>query len=233
MCFSCKGGHASDACPNRCRWERPAPDDDDFRSVASDVDAVSVQGMTLLRIQKQMFPLLFPLFRLLMVLLLAPLLTVWLPSTFWLLAPPQAPAASQTSTPVVDEQFNQLDKLRSQDESPSQSVLSGVVNEACEFVIGMLGVTDSPVSGSSSSVNSGVQPQDCDMSEASLAWKRDVSEYLSSDDSRDRSRSRGRKSSHVPGVHVPSGVSAAVELARCRSSSSLRSVSSARRSSKS
>ena len=142
--------------------------------------------------------------------------------------PPQAPAASQTSTPVVDERFNQLDELQSQVESPSQSVLSAVVNEACESVIG---VTDSPVSGCSSSVNSG-QPQDCDMLEASLARKRGVSEYLSSDDSRDRSRSRSRKSSRVPGAHMPSGVSAAAELARSRSSSSSRSLS-AKRSSKS
>ena len=40
--------------------------------------------------------------------------------------------------------------------------------------LAMLGVTDSPVSCSFSLANSGVQPQDCDMSEASLARKRDV-----------------------------------------------------------
>ena len=224
VCFSCKGGHASDACPNRRRWERPAPDDDDFRSVASDVDAASVAGDDVAADPAANVPT----------------TAATVPAAddppagsasdgvalfnFLALRPPQAPAASQTSTPVVDERLNQLDELQSQVESPSQSVLSGIVNEACESVIG---VTDSPVSGCSSSANS-VQPQDCDMSEASLARKRGVSEYLSSDDSRDRSRSRGRKSSRVPGAHVPSGVSAAAELARSQSSSSSRSLSTKR-----
>ena len=33
-----------DACPNRRPWERAAPDEDDFCSVASDMDADSVAG---------------------------------------------------------------------------------------------------------------------------------------------------------------------------------------------
>ena len=68
-----------------------------------------------------------------------------------------------------------------------------------------------------------MQPQDCEISKASLAPKHGVSEYLSSDDSRDKSRSHGRKSSRPPDAHVPSGVSAATNLARSRSSSSSRS----------
>ena len=137
-----------DACPNRRRWERPAPDDDDFRSVASDVDAVSVAGDDVAADPAANVPT-----------------TVAsvpaadgppagstsegvAPFNFLAPRPPQAPAALQTATPVVDERFNQLDNLQSQDESPSQSVLSGVVNEACESVTG----TDSPVSGMSVSV---------------------------------------------------------------------------------
>ena len=42
VCFKCRGGHASDSCPNRRRWERPPADDDDFRSVTSDLDAGDV-----------------------------------------------------------------------------------------------------------------------------------------------------------------------------------------------
>ena len=39
VCFSCKGAHASDSCPNSRRWEQSRRDDDDFHSVASDVVA--------------------------------------------------------------------------------------------------------------------------------------------------------------------------------------------------
>ena len=42
VCFKCKGGHASDSCPNRHRWERPPADEDDFRLVTSDLDAGDV-----------------------------------------------------------------------------------------------------------------------------------------------------------------------------------------------
>ena len=70
------------------------------------------------------------------------------------------------------------------------------------------------------------------MSEPSLSQKRGTAELLSSDDSH-RSRSRNRKSSRVAGPHVPSSVSAAANLARSRSSSSLRSPAVSKSSSKS
>lgn len=37
VCFKCKGGQASDSCPNRRRWEHVPADEDDFRSVVSDL----------------------------------------------------------------------------------------------------------------------------------------------------------------------------------------------------
>ena len=234
VCFSCKGGHALDVCPNRRHWERAAPDDDDFCSVASDVDDVSVAGDDAAADPPANVPTADATG--------VPAADGPSPSStsdgvgplnFLVPLPPQVPAASQASNPVVDDMFNQLDELQSQDESLCQSVLSSVVNDTCESAIGMLGVTASPVSGSSSSVNSGVQPQDCDMSEASLARKRGVSEYLSPDDSHDRSQSRSRKSSCPPDAHVPSGVAAAANLARVGFSSSSRSSLSTRHSSKS
>ena len=42
VCFKCKGGHASDSCPNHRRWEHLPPDEDDFQSVVSDLDAGDV-----------------------------------------------------------------------------------------------------------------------------------------------------------------------------------------------
>ena len=151
VCFSCKGGHASDACPNRRCWERAALDDDDFRSIASDVDAVSVTGDDAAADPSANVPT-------------ADATSVSgadgpsagstsdsvAPFNFLAPPPPQVPAASQASNPVVDERFNQLNEFQSQDESLSQSMLSSVVNDACECTIGMLGVTASPVSGSSS-----------------------------------------------------------------------------------
>ena len=53
---------------------------------------------------------------------------------FLALHPPQVPASSQAFNPVVEERFNQVDELRSQDES----VFSGVVNGA--FFFGLLRV---------------------------------------------------------------------------------------------
>lgn len=42
VCFKCKGGHASDSCPNRRRWERTTRDEDDLQSVTSDAGAGNV-----------------------------------------------------------------------------------------------------------------------------------------------------------------------------------------------
>ena len=141
-----------------------------------------------------------------------------------------APRPPRTST-VDDEIFNQLDEIQTQEESLSQSVLdglSGVANNACESAFDALSPATVPVSDSSSGEGSFVRPQDVSMSGPSAARKREVSELLSSDDSRSRPRSR-----KAPRPHLPSGVSAAASVARPRSSSGSRSRSDARSSSKS
>ena len=39
VCFKCRGGHALGSCPNCCHWEHVPAEEDDFRSVASDLGA--------------------------------------------------------------------------------------------------------------------------------------------------------------------------------------------------
>ena len=151
---------------------------------------------------------------------------------------PHPPLASTVSRPVTapedDDRFNQLNKIQTWEDSPSQSLLdslSGVVNEACESAIDALESAGGSASDSSLSGGSFVKPRDVCMSEPSLSQKHGIAELLSSDESH-RSRSRNRKSSHVTSSHVPSGVSAAVTLARSRSSSlSSRSPSASKSSS--
>ena len=127
--------------------------------------------------------------------------------------------------------MNQLDEIQTQEESLSQSVLdglSGVVNNVCESAFVAPSPATDPVSDSFSGEGSFVRPQDVSMSGPSAARKREVSELLSSDESRSRPRSR-----KAPHPHLPSAVSAGASLARPRSSSGLRSLSGARSSSKS
>ena len=140
----------------------------------------------------------------------------------------------QVSASPVDERLNQLDELQSQDESSSPSVLaglSGVVNEACESAFGALDASAN--STGSSAEDLFLRPHDVSMSESSSARKRELSETLSSDEAR-RSRSCNRKAAGTPCPHLPSGVSAAANLARSWSSSSIsRSSSLVKSSSKS
>ena len=216
VCFKCRGNHASGSCPNRRRWENTHADEDDFRSVASDLaagddvsacptdsNANSAEAASASAFGTTDAPAAGG-------------------STPYVTAsdPPLASAVSQpSSAPDDDERLNQLDEIQTPVDSSSQSMLdglSGAVHDACESVTGALeptGGSDGP-----SSEFLFVKPQDVDMSQSSLSQKRGTSELLSSDDSH-RSRSRNRKSSRVAGPHVPSGVSQAVNLARSRSSS--------------
>ena len=174
-------------------WERAAPDKDDSALLHPMMILIVSLVMMLLPILQLMFPLLMPLmFLVLMVLLLALLLTVWLPSTFWLLARPKR---LQPLRPTIQLLTRGSINSTSSGLRMSPRISPCVVNEACGSAISMLGVTVSPVTGSSSSDNSGVQPQDCHMPEASFNRKCDVSQFLSSNDSHGRSRSRGRTSS--------------------------------------
>lgn len=245
--FKCKGGHPSDSCPNRCRWEQVVLDADDFQTVTSDVDVGNVVANDLggvatevndvvtnvadpspadvsaadgsaadvtaaddsaagtssanpaVRSRARLFDFLSP-------------------------RPLQTSDASHLASLPVDERFNQVNELQSQsDGSPSQSVLvglSGVVNEACETV---LQTSHSLVAVSSSGESCSVQSQDSVMVEPSSARKRVASDLSSSDgSSRSKSKARGRKASRIPGPHLPSGVSAAANLACWRSSSNLK-----------
>ena len=233
VCFKCKGGHASDSCPNRRRWENVRTGDDDIQSVASGlgagndggadpvessadgVEASNVSAAGVASDGSASNPV--PSFN-----FLAP-------------RPPEVSSVSpQVSASPVDERLNQLDELQSQDESSSPSVLaglSGVVNEACESAFGALDASAN--STGSSAEDSFLRPHDVSMSESSSARKHELSETLSSDDAR-RSRSRNRKAARTPGPHLPSGVSAAANLARSWSSSSIsRSSSLVKSSSKS
>lgn len=93
-----------------------------------------------------------------------------------------------------DERLNQLNELQTQHESSSPSVLvglSGVVNAACESVIGALGAAANSASGSSAE-DSFLRAHDVIMLEPLVMWERELSETLFSDDSR-RSTSCNRK----------------------------------------
>ncbi len=221
VCFTCKGGHASDSCPNRRRWEHTVRDADDLQSVTSEVGAGAPDVVAQSAVD--------------------PASGSEDPATNTLVADLTAAAVSalaesqpsQLPVSLDDSRFNQLDELQSQDPASSaqsqddgtpqsQSVLAGlsdVVNDACEAIFRVPAVPASP----------GTPLSDSAMADPSAARKRD----LSSDSSSHRSRSRNRKSSRVPGQHMPSGVTAAATLARSRSSSSSRSSSAVRPDSKS
>ncbi len=240
ICFKCKGGHASDSCPNRRRWERPPADEDDFRSVVSDLDAGEVIAVDPVEPSANSAEAADPAAGVADAGAADAGATVacatdvsaaggTVPDRF---GPIDflAPRPSRTSM-VDDERFNQLDEIQTQEESLSQSVLdglSGVVNNACESAFDAPSPASVPVSDSSSGEGSFVRPQDVSMSGPSAARKREASELLSSDDSRSRPRLR-----KAPRPHLPSGVSAAASLARPRSSSGSRSRSGARSTSKS
>ena len=225
VCFQCKGGHASDACPNRRRWERPArdDDDDDFQSVASDVGANFVVD--------DVEPIAAPATQ---------------PANGDGTDPPDhpnVPAADPTpsaslssqmpstlSSPPIDAKFNQLDELQSQPDvadsaSQSQSVLAGLtqaVHDACEVLV----VSDVSAGPSPSSPVSAPGHDVC-MAESSGARKRDAPETTSSHDVEDsprgRSQTRSCKVPRCPTPHVPPGVASAASLAHSRSSSGSRS----------
>ena len=246
VCFKCKGGHALDSCPNRRRWERALADEADLRSVASDfgaaVDVTGDPAETSTISAETADPASAA----------SPAAAAGVTGNsvpggpasngvvlFDFLAPRSLPTPTvpQPGTaPDVDERLNQLDEIQTQDESPSPSVLSGlssVVNEACESAIDALESAGGSVSDASLSGDSFVKPRDVCMSEPSPSMKRSTTELLSSDESH-RSRSRSRKSTRVTSSHMPSGVSAAANLARSRSSSlSSRSPSVLKSSSKS
>ncbi len=225
VCFTCKGGHASDSCPNRRRWEHTARDADDLQSVTSEAGAGAPDVVA----QPVVDPATStedPAANTLVADLTAAAVTALAES------PP-----SQLSGSLDDVRLNQLDEIQTQDSAPnsqsqdddspqSQSVLadlSTTVNDACEAIFRVPAVPDSPGTPLSD------DRSDCVMADPSSARKRD----LSSDSSSNRSRSRNRKASRVPGQHMPSGVTAAATLARSRSSSSSRSSSAVRSHSKS
>ena len=229
VCFKCRGDHASDACPNRRGWEHRAADDDDFRSVASDLGAADdiadpAETSTNSTVAAG-----------------APAAGSSGASAADGVAVGSAPACvSQTSVSLPpaasdsDDRLNQLDELQTQVGSLSQSVLVGlsdVVDKVCESATNVLNSAVGSASESSSSEDPFVRPQDVNMSVASGARKREVSEVFSSDELRDRSRSRTRKA-RTASPHIPSGLAAAANLARSRSSSGSRTSSSVRSSSK-
>ena len=207
VCFKCHGSHASGSCPNRRRWEHAPADDDDFRSVASDLgagDDVTTDSVTPTETGAEVTGA--------SVSGASDTGAANGPTPDCVVSdPPVDPVVSQPPTALeVDERLNQLDELQTQVDSSSQSMLIGLSGA------GASGSVDS-VSDVSPNEFSFAKP-DVPMSEPSLSQKRGTSELLSSDESH-RSRSRNRKSSRVAGPHVPSGVSAAVNLARSRSSS--------------
>ena len=139
----------SGSCPNRRRWEHAPAEEDDFRSVASDLGAgddvtadpvrptassaevvgTSVSGAADAGAADGSTP--------------------DCPAS----DPPLDPAVSQPSTaPEDDERLNQLDEIQTPVDPLSQSVLdglSGTVNDACESAIGALGSAGGSVSGGS------------------------------------------------------------------------------------
>ena len=252
VCYKCKGDHASNACPNSRRWEHRRADEDDFHSVASDLGTaadvtVPAESSNSNAETADPAPVFGPASAAEPGPTAGPAAAAAGPAAavgstdgsvrgpvpqFDFLAPrPPLPTVSRPATALDDERFNQLDEVQTQEDSPSQSVLdglSGVVNEVCESAIDAL-----ESAGSSESDGTFAKPQDVSMSEPLLSQKRSMAELLSSDES-PRSRSRNRKSSRVTSSHMPTGVSAAANLARSRSSSlNSRSPSVSRSSSKS
>ena len=184
-----------DSCPNHRRWEHPPADEDDFRSVVSDLaagDVIAVDPVEPCANSVEAADAAAGVTD-------AGATDVCVTDVSAVGGPVSdhvgpvdflAPRPPQTSTiPVEDERFNQLDEIQTQDESLTQSVLnglSGVVNDACESAFDALYPATDPVSGSSSGEGSFLRPQDVSLSGLSAPRKREVSELLSSDDSRSR-----------------------------------------------
>ena len=226
VCFKCKGGHASDSCPNRRRWEHTLNADEasldvgaaDAVADVSDPVVASATASAGIPVESDGS-------------VVAADIADALPSDS--VVDPASVAAqsadgSLPSSSLVDDRFNQLDEILSQSDDPqSQSVLAGLseaVEEACATVIEVLDSSDksAPIPSSGGSE----QLQDSCMVEPSAARKRVASELSSSDGgSQAKSKPRGRKALRTPGPHVPPGVSSAAEVARSRSSSGSRSSS--------
>ena len=217
VCFKCCGDHASDTCPNHRGWECTAADDDDFRSVVSDLsvaDDVAADPVEASANSAEAAGT--PAAGSTEVSAADGAAANSVPS-----CPPQMSVSQSSATSGIDDRFNQLDEIQ------TQSVLNGlsdVVDNICESAISALNSAVGSVSESSSCEDPFVKPQDVSMSEPSVTWKREVSEVLSSDESRERSRSRGRKA-RATGSHIPSGAAAAANFARSRPSLGVRSSS--------
>ena len=171
VCFKCKGDHATDSCPNRRGWEHLPAADNDLRSTTSDLDASranndhvcdgdagpvpsSASGAGVADASSAES---------------AGDHAVDEPNShsvhlFYFLASrsSQMSADAQSTAPLDDVRFNQLDELQTQDESPSPSVLaglSGTVNDARDSAIRNLDAT--VISDSISSDDASfVHPQD-------------------------------------------------------------------------